>query len=187
MLKWQVFSTGTFFLAATGLLDGKSCSTHWGAANDFRQLFPKINLQTDKLISVERNIYSNGGSYSFLNLILFLIEKYFDRETAIYCSKMFQIEIDRVLQSPFVIFSTQKNHGDDMVCQAQTFIEEHMNERISFEELASKLKSNRRNFDRRFTKATGNTPAEYLQRVKIEVAKGFWKKAGKAFLKLWTK
>ncbi len=93
-----------------------------GCSNDFRQLFPKINLQTDKLISVERNIYSNGGSYSFLNLILFLIEKYFDRETAIYCSKMFQIEIERVLQSPFVIFRTQKNHGDDMVCQAQTFI-----------------------------------------------------------------
>ena len=176
--------TGAFLLAATGLLDGKSCSTHWGAANDFRQLFPNINLQTDKLISVERNIYSNGGSYSFLNLILFLIEKYFDRETAIYCSKMFQIEIDRVLQSPFVIFRTQKNHGDEMVCQAQTYIEEHMNERISFEELASKLATSRRNFDRRFTKATGNTPAEYLQRVKIEVAKGLLEKGRKSIFEV---
>ena len=112
--------TGAFLLAATGLLDGKSCSTHWGAADEFRQLFPKINLQTDKLISVERNIYSNGGSYSFLNLILFLIEKYFDRDTAIVCSKMYQIDMDRTSQSPFIIFQTQKNHGDELVCKAQT-------------------------------------------------------------------
>ena len=50
--------TGAFLLAATGLLDGKTCSTHWNAANDFRRLFPNINLQIDKLITVEQwNIY----------------------------------------------------------------------------------------------------------------------------------
>ena len=57
------------------------------------------------------------------------------------------------------------------MCEAQTFIEENLAEKISFEELASKLAISRRNFDRRFIKATGNTPVEYLQRVKVEVAK----------------
>jgi transcriptional regulator GlxA family with amidase domain len=163
--------TGAFLLAATGLLEGRTCSTHWNAAADFKRLFPNIHLHTDKLITVQQGIYTNGGAFSFLNLVLFLVEKYFDRQTAIFCSKVFQIDIDRTSQSPFFIFQTQKNHGDELVCKAQTYIEENLSEKISFEELASKLAISRRNFDRRFIKATGNTPVEYLQRVKVEVAK----------------
>jgi len=163
--------TGAFLLAATGLLEGKTCSTHWNAAADFRRLFPNIDLQVNKLIAVEKGIYTNGGAYSFLNLMLFLVEKYVDRATAIYCSKVFQIEIERTLQSPFFIFQAQKNHGDTLIGRAQTYIEEHLDERISFEELAAELATSRRNFDRRFIKATGNTPVEYLQRVKVEAAK----------------
>ncbi|MBO9204423.1 MULTISPECIES: GlxA family transcriptional regulator [Niastella] len=163
--------SGAFLLAATGLLEGKTCSTHWNVATDFRRLFPNINLHLDKLIAAEPGIYTNGGAFSFLNLCLFLVEKYFNRQTAIYCSKIFQIDIERSSQSPFLIFQIQKNHGDDLVCEAQNFIEANLGEKISFEELASKLAISRRNFDRRFIKATGNTPVEYLQRVKVEVAK----------------
>lgn len=163
--------SGAFLLAATGLLDGKNCATHWNSADDFKRLFPSVNLQIDKLITVQQGIYTNGGGFSFLNMILFLVEKYFDRKTAIFCSKIFQIDIERTSQSPFHIFRTQKNHGDELIGKAQTYIEENLNEKISFEELASKLAISRRNFDRRFTKATGNTPVEYLQRVKVEVAK----------------
>src|SRR5882724_3565215 len=115
--------TGVFLLAATGLLEGKTCSTHWNAATDFRRLFPGINLQIDRLITIERGIYTNGGAYSFLNLVLFLVEKFFDRQTAIYCSKVFQIDIERTSQSPFFIFQAQKSHGDDLICQAQKYIE----------------------------------------------------------------
>jgi transcriptional regulator GlxA family with amidase domain len=163
--------TGAFLLAATGLLEGKSCSTHWNAAGDFKKLFPNTNLHSDKLIAVERGIYTNGGAFSFLNLILFLVEKYFDRPTAIFCAKIFQIDIDRSSQSPFAIFQMQKNHGDEVVHAAQTYIEENISEKISFEQLSSKLAVSRRNFDRRFIKATGTTPVEYLQRVKVEFAK----------------
>ncbi len=163
--------TGAFLLAASGLLDGKVCSTHWNTATDFKRLFPNINLQVDKLITVERGIYTNGGAFSFLNLVLFLVEKYFDRETAIYCSKVFQIDIERTSQSPFSIFHTQKNHGDELISKAQIYIEKNVSEKISFEKLASKLAVSRRNFDRRFIKAVGNTPVDYLHRVKVEVAK----------------
>lgn len=172
--------TGAFLLAATGLLEGKTCSTHWNAANDFKRMFPNIDLQVDKLIAVEEGMYTNGGAYSFLNLILFLVEKYFDRQTAIYCSKVFQIEIERTSQSPFSIFQVQKNHGDEVISKAQTYIEEHISEKFSFEELASQLATSRRNFDRRFIKATGNTPVEYLQRVKVEVAKSTLEKGRKS-------
>ncbi|HEX7903620.1 MAG TPA: helix-turn-helix domain-containing protein [Chitinophagaceae bacterium] len=163
--------TGAFMLASSGLLDGKSCSTHWAAAAAFRTMFPKVNLQTDKLITDENGIYTNGGAYSFLNLMIYLVEKYYDRQTAIFCSKVFQIEIDRQTQSAFTIFTGQKLHGDKMVQQAQAYIESKVDEKISVEQLSSRFAVGRRNFDRRFIKATGNTPVEYTQRVKVESAK----------------
>lgn len=163
--------TGAFMLASTGLLDGKSCSTHWAVADDFRTMFPKVNLQTDKLITDENGIYTNGGAYSFLNLVIYLVEKYYDRQTAIFCSKVFQIEMDRQSQSAFTIFTGQKLHGDEMVKKAQAYIESKLDEKISVEHISSLFSVGRRNFDRRFIKATGNTPVEYSQRVKMESAK----------------
>lgn len=163
--------TGAFLLASSGLLDGKNCSTHWAAADNFRTMFPKVNLQTEKLITDEKGIYTNGGAFSFLNLMLYLVEKYYNRQTAIFCSKVFQIEMDRNSQSAFIIFTGQKLHDDDMIKKAQAFIEKSVNEKISVEHLSSKFATGRRTFDRRFIKATGNTPIEYAQRVKAEAAK----------------
>lgn len=163
--------TGAFLLAASGLLAGKRCSTHWSVANNFREMFPDVDLQADKLITDENGIYTNGGAYSFLNLIIYLIEKYYDRETAIFCSKVFQIEIDRNTQSAFAIFTGQKSHGDEMVIEAQAYIESRLDEKVSVEDMSAKFAVGRRSFDRRFIKATGNTPVEYSQRVKIESAK----------------
>ena len=163
--------SGAFILASTGIIDGRSCSTHWSLVNTFRDKFPNVNLHSDKLITDEKGIYTNGGAYSFLNLVVYLIEKYYDRQTAIYCSKVLQIELDRDSQSAFAIFTGQKQHGDKIVQQAQIYIENNIDEKISIEDLSSKFAIGRRNFDRRFIKATGNTPLEYSQRVKIESAK----------------
>jgi transcriptional regulator GlxA family with amidase domain len=171
--------TGAFILASTGLLEGKTCSTHWSAGDAFRAMFPNVKLQTDNIITDEGGIYTNGGAYSFLHLIIYLVEKYFDRQTAIYCSKVFQIDIDRQSQSSFAIFSTQKNHDDDVIQKAQRFIESNPTKRFSVEELSSRFAIGRRHFDRRFIKATGNTPIEYLQRVKIESAKKKFETSGK--------
>ncbi|MDR8391654.1 helix-turn-helix domain-containing protein [Aliifodinibius sp. S!AR15-10] len=163
--------TGAFLLASSGLLDGKSCSTHWSVADNFRSMFPKVDLQTDKLITDEKGIYTNGGAYSFLNLMVYLVEKYYDRQTAIFCSKVFQIEMDRQNQSAFIIFKGQKMHEDEIVKEAQDYIESNVQKKISIKQLASRFAVSRRQFDRRFIEATGNTPFEYLQRVKVEAAK----------------
>jgi transcriptional regulator GlxA family with amidase domain len=130
-----------------------------------------VNLQPDKLITDENGIYTNGGAYSFLNLVVYLVEKYYDRQTAIFIAKVFQIDLDRHTQSEFTIFTGQKSHSDDMVKKAQAYIEKNVTEKISIEHLSSLFSVGRRNFDRRFIKATGNTPVEYSQRVKIESAK----------------
>ncbi|MCE7063357.1 GlxA family transcriptional regulator [Dyadobacter sp. CY343] len=163
--------TGAFLLASSGLINGKTCSTHWAFSDLFKAKFPEIDVQKDRLITDENGIYTNGGAYSFLNLILYLVEKYFDRQTAIFCSKVFQIDMEREAQSPFIIFAGQKSHEDEIIRQAQVYIEKHVESKISIAELASRFAVGRRNFDRRFIRATGNTPIEYAQRVKMEAAK----------------
>lgn len=163
--------TGAFLLASTGLLNDRICSTHWSAANELQALFPSIKVRSEQLITDENGIYTNGGAYSFLNLMIYLVEKYFDRQTAIYCSKVFQIEMDRQSQSPFIIFAGQKQHEDNMIREVQTYIEENAIHKISAAQLSTRFAVSRRNLDRRFFKATGNTPLEYAQRVKIERAK----------------
>jgi len=163
--------TGGFLLAATGLLDGKDCSTHWMGASLFRSMYPKVNLTIEKIITDESGLYTSGGALSYINLILYLIEKYVGREVAVYCSKFLEVDIDRTSQSPFMIFTGLKNHQDEAIKKAQVYIENHVNKKISIEELSSSLAIGRRNFDRRFIKATSNTLVEYLQRVKIEAAK----------------
>jgi transcriptional regulator GlxA family with amidase domain len=162
---------GSFMLASTGILSGKKCSTHWALSESFRELYPNVNLQTDHLITDENGIYTNGGAYSFLHLLMYLVEKIYGRQTAIHCAKYFQIDLDRNLQAEFSIFSGHKKHGDDEILNAQKFLEENYQERISIEKLSFDLCIGRRNFDRRFIKATGFTPLDYLQRVKIEAAK----------------
>jgi transcriptional regulator GlxA family with amidase domain len=162
---------GAFLLAATGLLNGKQCSTHWRATNDFRKLFPDVKLVIDRILTDENGIYSSGGAYSSTNLILYLIEKYAGREIAIYCSKLFQLDIDRGCQSPFIIFNGQKEHDDDSIKRAQEFIESNFQDKITVDRLAEVVALSRRNLERRFKKATANTIIEYIQRVKIEAAK----------------
>lgn len=99
------------------------------------------------------------------------MKKYFDRDTAIFCSKVFQIEPDRDSQSPFIIFTGQKKHNDDIIKEAQVYIENNLQEKISIDSLSSLFAIGRRNFDRRFIKATGNSPSAYAQRVRVEAAK----------------
>lgn len=162
---------GAFLLASTGLLKGKKCATHWMAANHFRTMFPDVQLVTEKIITDEQRIYSSGGAFSYLNLILYLIEKYAGREMAILCAKVFAIEIERDSQLSFTIFQGQKDHPDDQVREAQTYIEKNYQDKITVDQLASMLAISRRAFERRFKKATSNTVNEYIQRVKMEAAK----------------
>ncbi|QNF33984.1 helix-turn-helix domain-containing protein [Adhaeribacter swui] len=162
---------GAFLLASTGLVNGRKCATHWMAAKDFRKMFPEVNLVEDKIITDEQGIYSSGGAFSYLNLILYLIEKYVGRDIAVFMSKAFQIDIERKSQSPFVIFNGQKDHEDEVIKKAQEIIENSVTEKITVDQLADTLALSRRNLERRFKKATANTVVEYIQRVKMEAAK----------------
>ena len=162
---------GAFLLAATGLLDGKKCSTHWAYYEEFKERYPSIEIQDGSIITEEGRIYSSGGANSYWNLLLYLLEKYTDRDTAILASKYFAIDIDRESQAPFMIFRGQKDHNDEEVKRAQEYIETHFSDKITVDELADLVAVSRRSFERRFKQATNNTILEYIQRVKIEAAK----------------
>jgi transcriptional regulator GlxA family with amidase domain len=162
---------GAFLLASTGLLNGKKCSTHWNAANEFRSMFPEVELMDGSIITEANGIYSSGGANSYWNLLLYLVEKYTDRDTAILASKYFAIDIDRESQASFMLFQGQKDHGDAAIVTVQDFIEANYNEKITVDLLAEQVALGRRSFERRFKKATNNSVVEYVQRVKIEAAK----------------
>lgn len=162
---------GAFLLASTGLLNGKECSTHWLMSNVFRDMFPEVTLVDGRVVTEQNGLYSSGGATSYWSLLLHLVEKYAGRDMAIMASKVYALEIDRKSQSPFIMFNGQKEHVDEPIREAQDYIESRVSERISVGELALRFAIGRRHFERRFKKATKNTPVEYIQRVKIEAAK----------------
>jgi len=162
---------GSFFLASTGLLKDRKCAVHWAAKNDFKAMFPDVKIIDDTIITDEKGIYTCGGGYSYLNLLLYIIEKHSTRELSILASKMFEIDIERKSQNPFMIFVGQKKHGDETVLKVQEFIENNPSAVFSVDEICNKFSVGRRTFERRFKKNTGNSLPEYMQRVKVELAK----------------
>ncbi|TDW97199.1 GlxA family transcriptional regulator [Dinghuibacter silviterrae] len=165
------FCVGAFLLAFTGLLSGHQCTTHWAYANEFRYYYPDIDLVDEKVITHHQGLYSSGGNNAYWNLLLFLVEKYAGREIAIHTAKFFVVDLDRTIQSPFIIFAGQKNHRDEAIKKAQEYIEQNYAESLSVDKIADTFNVSRRTFERRFKKATRNTVVEYIQRVKIEATK----------------
>lgn len=162
---------GAFLLAETGLLDGRKCSTHWAHISEFKERYPNVEVEDGAIITEHENIYSSGGASSLWNLILYLIEKFADRETAVMIAKYFALDIGRDSQSQFAIFRGQRSHADQDIQKVQDYIEKHYEEKITIETLANLINAGRRTFERRFKQATNNTPIEYIQRVRIEAAK----------------
>jgi len=182
LLQWMVrqykegaeiasLCTGAFLLAATGLLSRSECSTHWKAENEFRKAFPDVHLRTDKIITDNKGLYTAGGGNSSLNLMLYLVEKFSGRAAALYASKVLGIDIDRNSQSQFILFEGLRHHEDEDIRQVQLYIEKNVVEKLSVEELADRFVISRRTFVRRFKKATNHSPLEYIQKMKIELAK----------------
>ena len=165
------FCVGTFLLAKTGLLRGKTCSTHWGHARDLQDMFPEVRVQSEKIVTDCEGLYTSGGAYAFTNLLVYLVEKYGGRELAVMTAKAFMINMDKADQSIFSIFNGQKDHRDELILKIQDQIEKTYRQKISIGELATRNHTNRRTLERRFRAATGNSILEYHKRVRIEAAK----------------
>ncbi|MCF0056926.1 GlxA family transcriptional regulator [Dyadobacter sp. CY356] len=165
------FCTGAFLLAATGLLNGKSATTHVNATSAFANSFPAVRLYGDAIVTDEDGIYTSGGATSSFHLMLHLLKIYCGREVVLHIAKLFAIDMDREQQAYFGTFQPPQNHGDNLVTMAQKKIENAYQESSTIEAMIQDIPASRRNVVRRFKLATGVTPIEYLQKTRIEAAK----------------
>lgn len=163
--------TGSFALAETGLLDGKIATTHWRAADEFKSLYPKVQLKPERIITDAGDIFCSGGFNSSIDLSSYLVERMCGREIAIQCAKSLVVDRGRVSQVPYSVFYFQREHNDEQVLEIQSTIERDYNKDIDFDLLSQKHGLGRRTMERRFKSSTGDTPLMYLQRVRVEEAK----------------
>jgi transcriptional regulator GlxA family with amidase domain len=163
--------TGAFALAETGLLDGRQAATHWAFQDLFRTRYPRVDLRPQEILVDAGRLLTTGGATSFLNFALYLIERLYGSEAARASARMFLIDERKAPQGAYAIFSGQKQHGDPEVLKAQQLIEHTVTDAPTLEAIAARVSMTRRTFIRRFKAATGSTPLEYLQRVRIEAAK----------------
>jgi transcriptional regulator GlxA family with amidase domain len=162
---------GAFTLASTGLLDGKTATTHWALTKRFKESFPKVKLRPDLLVTDEGRLFCGGGISADLNLSLHLIEKYCGREIALQSSRCMLVDLDCSAQAPYAMFVPEKNHSDTPILKSQEWMEANIKAKIDMEALASKAGLSLRQFNRRFKTATGETPTRYLQAIRVDMAK----------------
>jgi transcriptional regulator GlxA family with amidase domain len=163
--------TGAFALAEAGLLDGRAATTHWAFQTLLAERHPRIRLAPQAVIVDQGRIVTAGGATSFVNLALFLVERLLGQDVAWAASRMFLVDPNKSPQGAYAMFSTQKTHGDDPILRAQAIVEGDVALAPPVEELARRVALSQRTFVRRFRSATGNTPRDYIQRVRVEAAK----------------
>ncbi len=163
--------SGAFLLAEAGILKGRQATTHWQLADRFRQRFPKIDLQIDRLVIDGVDYLCAGGTGAHIDLALHLIEKYGSKSLANVCARMMLIDGSRREQAPFVKFKGNRDHIDEPILKVQQWLDRYYREKVSVRVMAKRSGLNERTFLRRFRKATGEAPLEYLQKMRIEKAK----------------
>jgi transcriptional regulator GlxA family with amidase domain len=173
--------TGAFFLAETGLLDGKTATTHWGFVDQFKQMYPQVNLKPERLITDEGDLYCAGALGASIDLSVYLVEKYCGHEVAVQCSKALIHDMGRSSQAPYSVFQFQKEHSDDAIKLSQRWLENNYSKDIDMNAVSKMHGMSRRTFERRFKKATGDTPLLYLQRTRVEAAKRLLEKNNGTF------
>lgn len=173
--------TGAFLLAETGLLDGRTATTHWGFIRQFKKRYPKIHCRADALITDEADLYCSGGITSCFDLSLYLIEKLCGRPVALQCAKTIVHNLGRSFQAPYATLIGRRTHRDSLIHKAQNRIEENYANNLSISLLAKESGMSERNFQRRFREATGDTPLSFLQKVRIEVARDLLESTDKSF------
>ncbi|MCY1275701.1 HTH-type transcriptional regulator CdhR [compost metagenome] len=165
------FTTGTFLLAEAGILDGKVATVYWRMAAEFRAKYPNITLQPERNITSADNIFCSTGVNSAMEMALYLIEKIWGHASAERISQTFYMDVPREHSEFLLSFDEQKRHNDDKILAAQQWLESNFASEILLEEVAGRMGMGLRSFMRRFKNATGETPVQYLQKVRVGIAK----------------
>ncbi len=163
--------TGVGLLAATGLLDGKPATSHWGVIDAYRKRFPEVQFKPENLITESEGLYCGGGVYSALDLSLYLVERYCGHEVALETARSLVIQPPRIWQSGYAIPEAPFNHGDDRIRDVEAWMQKQYAGDFRFDTLAARFSMSPRSLNRRFRESTGLTPLHYLHALRINAAK----------------
>jgi len=163
--------SGVGLVAATGLLDGKRATTHWGLAGPFREKYPRVKWMPELMVTEDHGFYCGGGVHAALDLSLYLVEKFCGHEIAVQSAKALLIETPRAWQAGFAIVPLKTEHHDDNISSAQEWLHQNFDKTFPLEAMARRVGMSLRNFVRRFKEATGDSPLIYLQKLRIAAAK----------------
>ncbi|WP_235909081.1 GlxA family transcriptional regulator [Brucella anthropi] len=161
---------GAFLLGETGLLDGRPSTTHWILENQFRERFPRVPLDVDRLLIDCGQILTAGGVMSWTDLCLRLVERLRGAEVMTQTARFLLVDPPGREQRYYSIFSPRMGHGDAAILEVQHWLQETDATDISLKTLATRAGLERRTFLRRFRKATGMSTSEYGQRLRVSKA-----------------
>lgn len=162
---------GAFLLAESGLLQDKRATTHIQLADKFCIQYPLINLQKEKMLIDEGNIITAGGVTGYMDLCLYLVRRFGSQDLARVLSKLLLIDPARDSQQPYATQPAIKTHGDEQILQLQSWLDKTFNQPYSIKKMAKIAVMGERSLLRRFKKATGDSPAQYVQQIRINKAR----------------
>ena len=163
--------TGAFLLAEAGILNGKSCTTHWKYYAAFCQRYPEIEFKKNRLFVVNDHVYSSAGVSSGIDLALYILEEQFGAKLATDVAKEVVIYFRRGGSDPQLsVFLQYRNHIDTRIHDAQDYMVQHIPTPFTLQDVAEHVHMSRRNFTRLFKKTTGITVGAYLEKLRIERA-----------------
>lgn len=161
--------SSAFLLAAAGVLDGRSATTHWSLAALFRQRFPLVKLQIEQLLTHDEHLFCSGGAQAGLDLCLYLIGWHAGADLAQKVAAALVFEHSRGQQTRFEPLLPQVQRNDPLQ-PLLNWMQLHCAEPMDLQRLATQANCSSRTLLRRFRASTGITPNDYLQRLRISAA-----------------
>lgn len=172
--------SGAAYLAEAGLLDDRQATTHWALTEMYERRYPQVRWRTDMLITEDERVLCSGGVYGSIDLSLYLVEKFCDHELALQCAKALLVSMPRMHQSGYAVLPISRPHADEVIQAAEAYIMQHFASDLSIEVLAERACMSPRTFMRRFKAATGQTSGNYLQTLRITIAKEMLEDGGRS-------
>lgn len=165
---------GTYALAEAGILDGKSATTHWEFSHDFQQRYPAVKVDANPFYTRDGNVYSSGGVSSGIDLSLALVEEDCGREVALNAARKLVLSLRRPgYQSQFSTLPQVYGFENSLAGKLHPWLLQHLRGPLGVEQLAGHSNMSVRNFTRVFLKETGMTPAKFVEKLRVEVARKY--------------
>ena len=166
--------TGTLLLAEAGLLDGLDATTHWGYCEALARGYPKVRVHPERALVITgegQRIIMGGGGTSWLDVGLFLVARFLGVEEAMRLGRLYLVDWHDVGQQPFAALTRSRQVGDALIAKCQVWVAQHYDQNNPVAGMARLSGLAARTFARRFTRATGMSPMEYVQTLRLEEAK----------------